>query len=104
MDDWKKRHDEAMRAPRPGHELAIVRLLRGYEEMARAHRAEYGEPIGDDGYFGPSWFVGLMALKDALNGELGRLDGGELSRVIGALARENQGWAIEKRLRHEGII
>lgn len=92
--DWKKRHDEAMAAPRPGHELAVVRLLRGYEEMARAHRDKYGSPIGDDGYLGPVWFAGLTSLKDTLNGELGRLDAGELYRAIDALARENQGWAI----------
>lgn len=104
MTDWKKRHDKAMAAPRPGHELAIVRLLRGYQEMARAHRAAHGGPIGDDGYLGPAWFVGLMALKDALNGELGRLDAGELYREIGDLAQDNQGWAIMDRLRYEGLI
>ena len=86
MTDWKTRHDEARRTPRDPIERALVGLLNNARLYAVTHEARYHAPIGEDYVLGPAVQDILTAIRVLLNGELGRLDGGELDRELVTLA------------------
>jgi hypothetical protein len=82
-DDWKARHEQALRAPTPGtHEAALVGMFGAWVAYAEAHRRAYDSPIGDDGVLGDEWRAIGHGLLGLLNGDLGRLDGGSMDRAI----------------------
>jgi len=105
---WAIRHNEALSAPRSGHEKAWALWIRalssptetpvrdimdGIRIYESAHRARYESELCDDYVLGPmaddlrnskNVAESATALHGLLNGELGRLDGGTLS-----------GWLIE---------
>ncbi len=81
-DAWKQRHREAWMAPRAGHESALVRMISGWQQYAKAHHARYESDIGDDLVIGPHWKDIGVALRGLLNGESGRLDCGTLDGLI----------------------
>jgi hypothetical protein len=91
---WKTRHLDAIRGL--GHwrsgtgeslyirnqEQAIVSMLRGWLDYARAHRARFESGIGEDGVLGPEWAALGAAIRGLLNGETGRLDCGTLDTIL----------------------
>lgn len=86
---WKDRHRSAVGGAligiglyRPTGENAIVHGIGGWINYAEAHQARFGGKIGDDYMLGPAWAHWGFALRDLLNGDLGRLDGGTLDTII----------------------
>ncbi len=77
----KTRRDPA-NGPKECASAAIRDVIVGWAHMAEAHRAMYDSNIGDDGVLGPAWKAIGLSLLISLNGELGRLDGGTLDRMI----------------------
>jgi len=81
MGDWQGRHLRAIDFPH-GQERPVVHMLRGWLEYADAHAQRYESGIGEDGVLGPAWAEIGDALRQLLNGELGRLDAGTLDSVL----------------------
>lgn len=90
VNHWVKQHAGAWLSPR-GAEAPIVNLIKAWLNYADKHEEDLGSSIGEDYYLGDRWADIGFALRDLLNGELGRLDGGTLDGLIcGALDAE--GW------------
>jgi hypothetical protein len=68
--------------PMRAFEAGLLHMLCGLTEYAGAHVRQYGSPIAEDGVLGVAWRESLAGLRQLLNGELGRLDGGTLDRAI----------------------
>ena len=79
--DWQDRHLDALRSS-DGSEQGIYRLLHGWATYADRHRARFELGIGEDYVLGPPWAAIGAALRNLLNGDLGRLDGGTLDAFI----------------------
>jgi hypothetical protein len=62
----------------------MVGLLRSLAELAQATKAK-GSAITEDGYAGPEWDRILSCSTALLSCDIGRLDGGEMSRQFEAL-------------------
>jgi len=58
-------------------QLALAWLM-----YADSHQERFESTIGDDQFLGPEWAKIGAALRELLNGELGRLDGGTLDGVL----------------------
>lgn len=80
-DEWKKRHSSAWQSP-IGIETPIVGLIKAWSQYNTYHAAEYGSPVGDDGFLGPAWIEIGRGIRTLLNGSLGRLDAGTLDSFI----------------------
>jgi hypothetical protein len=63
-------------------EAGLCHMLTGLAQYAGAHVRQYGSPIAEDGVLGVAWRESLAGLRQLLNGELGRLDGGTLDHAI----------------------
>lgn len=83
------RHNAAILNPHPGFEAAMVRMLRGWEQYALAHRKACDAPIGDDGVLGSEWQAVGEALNGLLIGDIGRLDGGTVDSFIRGVMEAN---------------
>lgn len=87
MTDWRLRHQAALNNP-IGIERAYVRILEGLEAYCDAYHARYGAHIGSDYILGKEGVQPILhGLRTLLNGELGRLDGGELDKRILRIVR-----------------
>ncbi len=86
--EWRLRHAAAIVSPH-GPEVGIVHLLRGWLAYADCHLRRYESTIGEDGFLGPEWAKIGGAIRDLLNGELGRLDAGSLDTIICNRLEEN---------------
>lgn len=84
---WKIRHQDAWTAPR-GAERPIVALIKAWLDYAAEHARQFESGIGDDGVLGEEWKDIGCGIRGLLNGELGRLDGGELDRIISQALQE----------------
>lgn len=78
---WGERHVEAFRAARR-FELPIVRLITAAAQYADAHFLAYESRIGQDGVLGDAWLQIIKSIRELLNGEIGRLDGGVTDRLL----------------------
>lgn len=86
--DWRTQHGIAYATPNRGHERALVHLVQGLHEYARAHCARYESDVGGDGVLGPAFLDIARGVIALLNGESGRLDCGTLdSEIRDLLAR-----------------
>ena len=84
---WGLRHAEAVASPKPGHEAALVYILRGLSEYADAH-PEIGYKVAEDGYCGVYWLDIARATVKLLSGPMGnRLDGGEMDGMVREIAQ-----------------
>ncbi len=90
---WFSRHEAAVpafigqivgesRFARESYERPLCHMLQGLAQYAGAHVRQYGSPIAEDGVLGVAWRESLAGLRQLLNGELGRLDGGTLDHAI----------------------
>jgi hypothetical protein len=91
---WKDRHNAAVHRsayaqPPVKFETAIGLMVRGWQQYAKDHKAEYESPIGDDGVLGPEWLAIGKALLGLLNGQCGRFDCGTLDAFIRDTVHEN---------------
>lgn len=91
---WDTRHNSALHlgngaAISSTHEGAIVNMLRGWENYAKAHKVRFESPIGNDYVLGPAWQEIGQGIRTLLNGELGRLDGGTLDGFVLNTMAEN---------------
>jgi len=78
---WRTSHKAALILPK-GPERGILSLLKGWLLYADQHKERFEGGIGEDYVLGPQWVAIGLALRELLNGELGRLDGGTLDSVI----------------------
>ena len=81
-DAWAASHQWAIACPKEGYEKALVQMLSGWLRYADAVQADWDAGIGKDGVLGPLWAQIGSQLRGLLNGELGRLDGGSLDRLL----------------------
>jgi hypothetical protein len=86
-------HHAAMRAPRPGHEAAIVGMLTAWLTYEAAHLAAFAHELGHDYVLGPAWEAMGQATRNLLNGEAGRLDCGTIDGIICSRLRA-QGFSV----------
>jgi hypothetical protein len=68
--------------------LAMRKMLEGWEDYAREHKARYDSKIGEDGALGRYWAETGLAIKRLLDGETGGLDCGSIAHNITALIQE----------------
>ena len=69
---------------------ALIKMLDGWEEYAKAHRERYAAPIGEDYILGPYWAKTGLAIKRLLDGETGGLDCGSVAaNIINLIESEN---------------
>lgn len=66
---------------------ALGDILEAAERYATAQHREFDTHIGEDYVLGPEFAKILSGLHGLLNGETGRLDCGDMSKAIHALAR-----------------
>ena len=93
---WQREHWLALYEPQ-GVEAGIVGLLRAWASYADNHREIYDRPLGDRLALGPPWEAIGHQLLRLLDGNLGRLDYGELETFI--LERlEAEGFPLPDRL------
>lgn len=78
---WGRRHCAAWREPQPVEE-GIVRMIEAAALYADSHEKRLGGKIGEDGFLGDHWADILRNVRQLLNGELGRLDGGTVDGLI----------------------
>ena len=78
---WVSRHMKAVGMP-TNSEGPLISMLRGWLNYADRHYLAYESTIGEDGVLGPEWAKIGASLRELLNGELGRLDGGTLDGVL----------------------
>jgi len=90
---WEDRHNTAVAdIYNPLHsnrEMGMARMLTGWAEYAKDHKARFDSAIGEDYVLGPAWQEIGVALGALLNGDLGRLDGGTLDGFILGTMQEN---------------
>lgn len=84
---WQSRHTRAVIGSFAhilcsDNEHAIGRAIGAWCDYARNHAERFGSPIGQDYVLGPAWARWGFALRELLNGELGRLDGGTLDTIL----------------------
>ena len=86
------RHRNAYSTPRKGFEASLVSMIEGIDQYAAAHFKAYDTNVANDYVLGASLAGALTAVRGLLDGELGRLDGGELWGKLEAVAKR-AGWA-----------
>ena len=64
------------------HEHVVKNMLKGWAGYADVHKARFGSGIGEDSFLGQYWESMGMALLALLNGEVGRLDCGDMDAFI----------------------
>jgi len=84
---WGIRHVATWNSPLSA-EVGIVHLIEGAATYADVHRERYESKVGDDGILGPAWEAIVRSCLTMLNGELGRLDGGTLDKLLRDMLRE----------------
>jgi hypothetical protein len=91
--EWMRRHMMAWELSDAGEstgkmklEATVRDLVIAWARHGEAHRIVHGTNIGEDQYLGFAWKAQAQALLMMLNGELGRLDGGTLDKIIRAVA------------------
>lgn len=88
-NQWGIRHCEAWQLPHSA-ERGIVRLIQALAEYADCYRIKWGQGIQEDGYAMPEWESMLRSANRLLSMEIGRLDGGTLSSLLNAMAKEER--------------
>ncbi len=83
-------HMEAFENPK-GAERGIIALIKGWASYAGLHFHMNGEALGNDYFLGDEWAMMAKHIRQLLNGDLGRLDGGMLDRFI-CFALEAEGF------------
>jgi hypothetical protein len=75
--DWKQRHMEELdRQP-------LGRMITGWVEYADLYQEKFdSDGMSKDSFLGPEWEKIGQAIIQLLNGDLGQMDGGLLSRYI----------------------
>jgi hypothetical protein len=91
---WDMRHNSALHlgngaANTTTHEGAIVNMLRGWENYAKAHAKRFESPIGEDYVLGPAWQQVGEGIRALLNGVTDRLDCGTVDGFILNTMAEN---------------
>jgi len=81
MGEWRNRHKAALTLAR-GSERGVLSLFKGWLLYADQHKQRFESKVGDDYVLGPQWVKIGLALRELLNGELGRLDSGTLDAGI----------------------
>jgi len=87
LQGWQVQHRSAvlnapLTYPNPSLEASMVRAIGAWCDYAIAHAAAYERQIGQDYVLGVAWARWGFALRELLNGDLGRLDGGTLDAII----------------------
>ena len=75
---WKSRHSHIMTLG--AHPMASA--IRSWVKYAQNHAREFDSDIGHDYVLGPAWARWGAALRELLNGDLGRMDAGTLDHII----------------------
>ena len=86
---WEARHNNAVAAPSL-QERDILSLISAWIDYETAYRSGWGTRIGEDSFAGPAWARIGAELRQLLNMELGRLDGGTLDKAICTLMEANE--------------
>lgn len=79
--NWQQRHVSALKSPK-GFEAPILSLIEGLQDYRVEYEARYESKIGDDYVLGTSYLRLARTIIELLNGEIGRLDGGSIQRLI----------------------
>jgi hypothetical protein len=90
-----EQHVLARRAP-THREQPFISGLQGWLQYASNSRMYFGVEIGNDHFLREPWAEWGLALKDLLNGPIGRLDSGTLESIIRDNLEE-QGFDVELR-------
>jgi hypothetical protein len=92
--DWLERHEKAWQNPIEA-ERPIVGLIKAWLDYARDYHTRYTfTGVADDGVLGEPWVRIGDNILSLLNGELGRLDGGTLDKLIRETI-EKEGGSLE---------
>lgn len=86
-NQWGKRHANAFCLPKAG-EWGIVSFFWALADYADDYQDRFDGPVGNDGVLGESWLKIMREVRNLLNGDLGRLDGGTLDSLLFAMGRE----------------
>ena len=78
---WHYRHDQALADP-DAVEAPIVNLLKVLDTYDRQHVTRFGSATANDYVLGAAWLEIAKATRTMLNGDIGRLDGGSLDRIL----------------------
>jgi hypothetical protein len=78
---WQKQHSKALLSPE-GFEVPIVGLANSLTTYMFEHEFRYGSSIAEDYVLGPQFLKAAKALRELLNGDTGRLDGGRMDSSI----------------------
>jgi hypothetical protein len=70
-------------------ESALLQILNGMELYAKTYATQYEDQIGSDGLFRPIFEDMVDGFRQLLNGEMGRLDGAEMSTMLRNFSKEN---------------
>jgi len=81
MENYLREHRRAWTNPR-GPEVGIMAVVSGWLAYADCHRDAYESEIGEDGILGEAWAQVGKQLRNLLNGDLGRLDGGTMDSIL----------------------
>jgi len=85
---WAERHLAGWRSP-VGFEVALKYMVLALDQYGSEMRRQFGREVGNDGVLGPAYRDIVEAVLTLLNGDLGRLDGGTLDKLVRAIAHEN---------------
>ena len=83
---WQYRHQLALVDP-DAVEAPIVNLLKVLDTYDRQHVTQFGSAVANDYVLGAAWLEIARAARTLLNGDLGRLDGGSLDKILLDLIR-----------------
>lgn len=83
---WQYRHQLALVEP-DEVEAPIVNVLTVLDSYDRQHVTRFGSGLARDYVLGAAWLEIAKAARTLLNGDLGRLDGGSLDKILLDLIR-----------------
>lgn len=78
---WGPRHVAAWKEPQHA-EAGIVGLITAAATYADNYRRQFESQLGDDAVLGEPWADILRGVLQLLNGDLGRLDGGTVDKLV----------------------
>ncbi len=78
---YEERAQKAEQHPQ-ADEIALVLMFDGLEQYVVTYEKRFDQKLSEDGFLGEQWLQMVKGLNQLLNGELGRLSGGRLSKRI----------------------